>query len=136
MDTVTELSQSAALAFFQRFARAIVAGDGNEIARCFELPAIFVSDDATMALVNEAEMRDMFAAGHRSYTEKGIVDTRPEIEAFSKLSRRLYEARVRWPGFDEEGREVWTEVSKYLLRTDDAGEPRIRVAAALGGRGA
>lgn len=134
MDTQTELSQSGAMSFFNRFARALVEGKSDDIADCFSLPAFFITDTLAMCLESPTEMAEMFESGRSSYLERGIVETHPEVRTFSRLTPRLYEAEVRWPGFDARGTEMWSETSKYVLCLDDNGDPRIRVAVALGGR--
>ena len=79
-------------------------------------------------------MEEMFSQGRKFYIEKGLVETRPDIEEFETLTDRLYEATVRWPGFDATGRETWKERSHYVIRLDDLGDPKIRVALTLGGK--
>lgn len=134
MKTITKLDRGAVQSFLEKFGTAIGKGDSETIAKCFELPAIFVSDDAVMTLNTKAELEQMFQQGRKFYIDKGLVETRPEIEAFEALTDRIYEATVRWPGFDSDGREKWTERSHYVIRLDDAGEPKLRVALTLGGK--
>ena len=38
---------------------------------------------------------------------------------------------VHWPGYDPDGQERSSERSRYLIRLDDSGRPRIRFALAL-----
>ena len=42
-------------------------------------------------------------------------------------------ARVRWPWLDAEGHELGSETSSYLLKRDESGEFKLRVAVRHGG---
>jgi len=134
MKTISRLDKAGLQTFLEKFGTALTRGDAETISKCFELPAMFVSDDSVMTLNTKEEMEQMFEQGRKFYIDKGLVDTRPEIEDFGPLTDRIYEAAVRWPGFDSAGREKWSERSRYVIRLDDQGEPRLRVAMTLGGQ--
>jgi hypothetical protein len=128
------LDEGGALEFLRRFGVAIAAGDSEAIRQCFELPAMFLADGGVSVLADEEEMVRMFQQGRKFYLDLGLTETHPEVLQFTPLTARMYEARVRWPGSGSDGVERWSEESLYLLRLDNDGRPRIRVAATLGGR--
>jgi hypothetical protein len=77
------------------------------------------------------EVEAFFARAIDWYRARGEVSTRPEIEEIEDLDARISSVDVRWPGYDATGAERSSERSRYLIRLDDRGRPRIRVAIGL-----
>jgi hypothetical protein len=115
-------------AFLDRYGKALGSGDLATIADAWEVPALVLSDEGARAVSDLAEVRAFFAQARDWYRERGQVGTRPEIEKIEPISDRLVQARVRWLGLDEAGKQVAGERSVYLLRIGDDGQPRIHVA--------
>jgi hypothetical protein len=55
------------------------------------------------------------------------MEARAEILRFDPMSDDIAAVDVRWPGFDKDGAEVYTETSHYVIQSTD-GNPLIRVA--------
>jgi hypothetical protein len=121
----------AITAFLEDIGRALSRGDAAAAARAWELPALVLSDEGALAISDMNEVERFFARAIESYRARGQVTTRPDIEAIEDLGARLASVDVRWPGYDADGRERSHERSRYLIRLDDGGRPRIRVALGL-----
>jgi hypothetical protein len=117
--------------FLDRLGQAISTGDIQAVARCWEVPALVLSDQGAMAIAAVEEIERFFAQAAEYYRGQGLVATRPEIDRVEALGERLCSVNVRWPAFDASGREQTSEHSQYLMRLDDDGQPRIRVAVTL-----
>lgn len=110
-------------------ARAVTAGDGNQVATLWEVPGVIISADAVTPIASREQLEAMFSAARQEYNLRGIVDTRAEILDEDWIGERLVVVRVRWPYLDASGREVGAEASDYTLRRDPSG--RLRICAVL-----
>lgn len=119
-------------AYLDRFARALTAGDGAAIATMWEVPALVLHDEASRGVGSAAEVEGFFATAHEQYNKRGIVDARPVIEREEWLSDRIVSVDVRWPYDDARGQTMGSESSTYVLRRDDQGELKMRVAIMRG----
>jgi hypothetical protein len=115
--------------------RALGERDLEAIANSWEVPALVLSDEGAVAVADAGEIERFFAQAVDWYRGRGVMTARPEIERLERLTPRLYAVDVRWPGFDATGRETWSERSHYILRLDDDGRPRVRVALTLAPQG-
>jgi hypothetical protein len=113
-------------AFLDRFARALVAGDGETLGTLFELPAIVISEDTVVALTTQQQTAEMFGQAAAAYQARGIVDTRANLIDLERVGSRILIATVRWPHLDSAHHEVAAEESDYTLRRDDSGALKIR----------
>jgi len=117
--------------FLEALGKALSEGDAAGVARSWEVPAFVLSDEGVLALSNPGEIEAFFAQAIRWYRARGLVATRPEIESLEALGERLCSVDVRWLAFDAEALEKTSERSRYILRTNDDDEIRIRVALTL-----
>lgn len=74
-----------------------------------------------------AEFEKVFGEGRNCYIDQGIVKARAEILRFDPMTDTIAAVDVRWPGFDENGVEVYTETSHYIIQSV-GGKPLIRLA--------
>jgi ketosteroid isomerase-like protein len=111
--------------FLDRFAQALVAGDGRTIARMWGTPALVVDDAAVQVIATQDEVERFFAGAKDQYNARGIVDTRADIERLDWPTDRIAIVRVRWPYVDARGDEHGAETSTYTLRRDDGGDLRL-----------
>jgi ketosteroid isomerase-like protein len=118
-------------AFIARYGDALSAGDVATIAASWDIPALVVSDEGAIAVSTAAEIEGFFRQAIQWYRAEGLVSTRGEIVHTEPMSPRLITADVRWPAYDATGAERHAERTRYLLRLDDQGELRIRVAVTL-----
>jgi hypothetical protein len=119
--------------FFERFAKALTSADIDTLTKLWAAPS-FVIGDGMVKVVNEKrEVAEFFAGAKDMYEERGIFDTRPEIQKASWVTDRLALVEVRWPALDEKGEEIeGSEVSTYTLYENDDGELEIRAAVMHG----
>ena len=112
--------------FFDRFARALTAGDGRSIARMWSVPALVLGDTMVQAVGNYDEVERFFSGAKDQYNAQGITDTRAEVQRIEWLTRRIAVVDVRWPYLDAAGVERGQESSTYVLRRDDSGELKMQ----------
>lgn len=115
-----------------RFARAVTAGDGDEIASLWAVPAFVIGDDMVRAVNSLEEVKEFFSGAKEQYNARGITDTRPDVFGLEWVTDRIAVVDVRWPYLDERGKEVGEEASTYTLRRDDAGDLKLHVALMRG----
>jgi hypothetical protein len=112
----------------ERLGRALSAGDLRGVSSCFEVPALFLSDEGVTILADANQLEKLFAQATEWYRSRGLVSTKPELERVDMLSEKLAAVDVRWPAFDASGQEKSSERSHYLLRLGTNEQPNIRVA--------
>ena len=112
--------------FFDRYCRAVTAGDLPALVSAWEIPAYVLSDIGAHAVGSPDEIAKIFAGAKQQYNARGIVDTRADIVRSEWSSDRIAIVSVRWPLIDRNGREIGYEGSTYTLRRDDGGTLRIR----------
>lgn len=116
------------LPFLEGYGQALSTGDLAGVARCWDVPALVLSDEGALAVSDRGEIERFFAQATAWYQAQGWVSTRPELERVERLSATLTAVEVRWPTLDAAGTEQFSERSYYLLQADAGGQPRIRVA--------
>ena len=117
--------------FLEALGKALSEGDVAGVTRSWEIPAFVLSDEGVLAVSDPKEIEAFFAKAIQWYRARGLVTTRPEIQSLEVLGARLLSVDVRWLALDAEGVEKTSERSRYILRTDDDHELRIRVALTL-----
>ena len=118
--------------FFDRYCRAVTAGDLPALVAAWEIPAFVLSDIGAHAVDSPDDIAKFFAGAKAQYTSRGIVDTRADIVRSEWSSDRIAIVSVRWPLIDRNAREIGYEGSTYTLCRDDSGTLRIRVAVMHG----
>jgi hypothetical protein len=117
--------------FLEDIGRALSSGNAEAAARAWEIPALVLSQEGALAITDLDEVEALFVRAINWYRARGEVSTRPEIEDIEDLDARISSVDVRWPGYDATGAERSSERSRYVIRLDDEGRPRIRVAIGL-----
>jgi hypothetical protein len=112
----------------ERLGEALSQADLKAVASCWEVPALVLSDQGTIAVAAMGEIERFFDEAVHAYQSQGIVSTSPVVERIEPLSEKLSAVDVRWPAVDSTGNERWTERSHYILQLGDDGRPHIRVA--------
>jgi len=114
--------------FFDRYSKAVAAGDLPVLVAAWETPAFVLSDLGAHAVASPDEIVKFFSGAKEQYNARGIVDTRADIVRTESPSDRIVTVTVRWPLISRNGRELGSETSTYMLRRDDGGTLRIRAA--------
>jgi len=107
--------------------QAVSAGDLGSVSAFYSFPSLFLSDGTATVFENADKIESLFGQGREWYISQGIVETRPELIAFEQLTDETAAVTVRWPGFDAEGTENYTETSYYIIQLEEL-MPKIRVA--------
>jgi ketosteroid isomerase-like protein len=111
---------------------AMTAGDGKACADLWLTPAFFVGDDMLKAVEDPAAIAEWFGGAKAQYAEKGITDTRAEIETIEWLTDQLVLVSCRFPYLDDQGAERGEERSTYTLRKEEDGSFKFCVAIMRG----
>ena len=130
METTTPTDEIQQL--LNRMARGVVSGDGRTVAEMWEVPALVVGDDNVMCVSRTEEFEAFFGGAKAQYNAQGITDTRPEIVRIEWATKRLATVQVRWPYLDANGKIRGSESSTYVMRRNDRGELKLRVAVMHG----
>lgn len=118
--------------FLDRFCRALTHADTAKIVSCWDVPALVLSDNGVHAVATSDEIAAFFGRAKEQYNAAGVDTTRPEIERSQWMTDKLVSVDVRWPWIDARGAEMHAERSSYVLRLDEHGHLRIRVAIMRG----
>jgi len=116
--------------FFEDYGRALSRCDLPAIAAAWEVPALALSDQGTIAVESAQQIEGFFATAVQQYRDQGIISTSPEIARIEWLSEFVAEVRVHWLRWAAEERRG-AETSQYIVRLDGDRRPRIRVALML-----
>ena len=109
-------------------AQALTSGDGAAAGGAWQAPALVLGDAHELAVSKPQEFEQFFGGARAQYNERGVTDTRADVQRLEWLTGRIALATVRWPHLDAQGREVGSETSTYVLRRDDDGALKLRVA--------
>jgi hypothetical protein len=119
--------------FLDDFAHALVAGDGKAITKLWEVPAYVIGDDGSMLVTSLDQVEQFYGQAKAQYNDRGITATHPDLQRVDWVTNRICIVDVRWPWIDADNNEVGEESSLYVLRRDDNGELKLRVALMKGG---
>jgi ketosteroid isomerase-like protein len=118
--------------YLDRFTRAMTSGDIKTIAKLWEVPAFVIHTEQARVIQSLEEVERFFSGAKDMYNERGIVDTRAEIQDLDVVSDSLVIVRVRFPYYDENGDEHGEESSSYTLSRGSDGEFKMRVVTMRG----
>ena len=119
-------------ALLDTVARSITAGDGEAVAKLWDVPAFVIGADMARPIASHDEIAEFFGGGKAQYNERGITDTRAEVVEEDWISDALVIVKVRWPYLDASGKELGGEASDYTLCRDHDGALKIRVITMRG----
>ena len=122
------------LALLEAVSLAVTTGNGEGAADCWAVPAFVLGAEHELVVTSLAEVARHFGSARAQYNARGIGDTRPEVQWLEWIGDDVALVEVRWPWLDAQGEEAGSETSTYLLKRDDAGELKLRVAVMHGER--
>ena len=114
--------------FLEVLGNALTAGDLDSVSKCWDIPAILLSDQGSVVINSVSQIRRSFSHAVQWYQSKGLVSTRAEIHKLEHLTEALCAVDVRWAAFDAAGVEKSSERSHYIIKVTAGDEPRICVA--------
>src|SRR5687767_10334166 len=83
-------------ALVEEYGRALSRCDLPAIAAAWEVPALVLADQGSIAVESTHQIETFFGAATQQYRDQGIVSTTPEIARVEWLSELVAEVRVRW----------------------------------------
>jgi len=116
------------LQMLEKLGKAVSDGDLKTISASYGYPALVLSDEQVLLIESAEQVEGFFGQARSWYIERGILTAKPELLNLDRISNRVLSVDVRWPGFDKEGKENYTETSHYLIHIE-SGKPLIRAAA-------
>src|SRR5262245_33477253 len=114
--------------FLEALGNALTAGDLDAVSKCWDIPAILLSDQGSVVINSPSQIRRSFSHAVQWYRSQGIVSTKPEIQKLEQLTEGLCAVDVRWPAFDAAGVEKSSERSRYIIKVTSSDQPCICVA--------
>lgn len=118
--------------YLDRFATAMTTGDTKTMSKLWGVPAFVVGANMAKVVQSDDEVEEFFAGAKDLYNERGIMDTRAEIEDLDWISEDLVVATVRWPYLDQNEKELGAERSSYTLFRGEDGSYKVRVVTLRG----
>ena len=115
-----------------QLAKALTAGDGHTAATFWRTPAFVIGDQHEQVVTSQQEVEKFFSGSKEQYNQRGITDTRADIQCLDWITDRLALVEVRWPYLDAKNNEVGEETSTYLFKRDGSGELKLRLAVMHG----
>ena len=113
--------------FIENYGGALSSGDLNNIAECWEIPSLVMSEQGAVSIATKEDLKAFFEQAGASYREQGHASTVGEIISKEYLTKYIVAVDVRWPSFDDRGETRAVEMSHYLLRVGEDSKPRIQV---------
>ena len=114
------LNEKTVREMLDRLGRAVSSGDLDGVSACYVFPGLFLMGQDATVFEKPAEFEKLFAQGRRWYVDQGIVETRADILRFDLMTDTIAAVDIRWPGFDNDGTEIYTETSHYIIQTPAA----------------
>lgn len=118
--------------YLDRFATAMTGGDTKTMAQLWGVPAFVVGANMAKVVQSEDEVEEFFSGAKAMYNERGIMDTRADIEDLDWITDDLVIATVRWPYLDQNERELGAERSSYTLFKGEDGSYKVRAITMRG----
>lgn len=132
IEQAEESVRQSVQSYLDRFTRAVTTADTKTLAKLWEVPAFVIGAEHARVIQSLDEVEEFFAGAKEMYNERGIVDTRAEIQDLDVISDDLVIVRVRFPYYDENGDEQGEESSSYTLKRSSDGEFKMRVVTMRG----
>lgn len=111
----------------ERYGQSMSAADPPAIAALWEVPAFVMSGQGAAGVSTKGEIEQFYAQNVQNYHSQGLMRILPTVERIEHLGPGVASADVVWSILDADGNEKLTERTRYILRQDSQGEPRIQV---------
>jgi len=117
--------------FFDDYARALESYDTKLMARHYNIPCTFLSDEASTVFSEASKLEGLFVQGTGFYRQFGIVYSRPEVFSKRFWTYRICKVKVNWQYFDKDKRAIYNCDYQYLMRLDKNNNWKIEVSVAI-----
>jgi hypothetical protein len=127
--------QASVQRYLDRVAEAMTSGDTRTMTTLWGVPAFVIGQSEARVVQSEAEVEQLFEGSKDKYNERGIMQTRAEIQHLDWVGPDLVVATVRWPYLGEQDQELGEESSSYTLLRGEDGSYKLRSILMRGARG-
>lgn len=127
--------QASVQRYLDRFAEAMTSGDLKTMVRLWGVPAFVLGRDEARVVQSESEVEQFFEGSKEMYNERGIVQTRAEIQHLDWVGSDLVVVTVRWPYLNQQEEELGAESSSYTLLRGEDGSYKLRSILMRGATG-
>ena len=108
-------------AFFEDYGRALSRCDLPAIAAAWEVPALVLADQGSVAVESSEQIQTFFGAAAQQYRDQGILSTTPQIARVEWVSELVAEVRVHWLRWAaEEAEGAWNRQNTSSVSTANA----------------
>ena len=127
--------QASVQRYLDRFAEAMTSGDTRTMAQLWGVPAFVIGRTEARVVQSESEVEQFFEGSKEMYNERGITQTRAEIQQLDWVGKDLVVATVRWPYLNAQDEELGEESSSYTLLRGEDGSYKLRSILMRGASG-
>ena len=117
--------------FFEAYANALENYDTKLMAKHYDLPCTFLSDEANTVFTEVSKLEGLFNQGINFYKQFGIVHARPEVWSKRMWTEKIYKVKVNWQYFDKENKPIYNCDYQYILHLDKQNNWKIQVSVAV-----
>jgi hypothetical protein len=103
-------------AFLERYGRALLAGDLDEVVDSYGRPGLVLSDHAVLAVSERDEVEEALRGVAERYRASGLASVAPAIDSFEPLGTAMASVDVIWNTRESDGRPGPHERFHYLVR--------------------
>jgi hypothetical protein len=125
------IEKQTAQAFLEHLGEALETGRLERVVSSWDIPALVVAKEGTRDITSSEQVREFYGSATRWYHFHGLHLGKPAIERFETLGSGLASVDVEWRTRKNDGTAACPERSRYILRLDAAGSPKICVALSL-----
>lgn len=127
--------QASVQRYLDRFAEAMTSGDTRTMTQLWGVPAFVIGRAEARVVQSESEVEQLFEGSKEMYNERGITQTRAEIQHLDWVGTDLVVATVRWPYLNDQDEELGEESSSYTLLRGEDGSYKLRSILMRGASG-
>ena len=121
------MNEETLRAFFTAYGAALARGDTAAIAASYTLPALVLSDAGSIPLGNSEQIAAAAQVAFLEYQSRGVTAIEPRLSHHDPISATMASIDVTWLYRDANGRTMFVEAYRYLMRVDECHGPLIQV---------
>lgn len=101
--------------FLTAYADALASFSPSKAASFYQVPFVMHSDSGVQVIEKEAQVETFFTSAMKSYKDRDINRTVPEILSEDQLSENMAVCKVSWSNIDSSGKETSQESNFYII---------------------
>lgn len=126
-----KIDEATVATFLEHYGNCLGRFAIEEIADCYGLPCLILTDEGDLLVSERRQMVETFSAATDIYRQHGFASAHPRIAAFQATTATVATVDVTWDYRDAAGKKLLETDFRYLLRNNDAGEPKIRTVISI-----